>query len=155
MTTNASASPTSASPVATTPVVPRESREWLWSLLIGLALLGAIATIPLLGDRSLLRTWTVILLFCVLAQSWDFIGGFTGYSAFGNVAFFSIGAYSVGLWLTPERPFWVGLVIGAVAAGIFAVVIGLPVLRLKGHYFAIATLGTAEALRQFVGVRNI
>lgn len=155
MTTNASASPTSASPVATTPAAPRESRTWLWSLLIGLALLAVIATVPLFGDRSLLRTWTLILLFCVLAQSWDFIGGFTGYSAFGNVAFFGIGAYSVGLWLTPERPFWVGLVIGAVVAGVFAVVIGLPVLRLKGHYFAIATLGTAEALRQFVGVRNV
>jgi branched-chain amino acid transport system permease protein len=103
----------------------------------------------------LLRTWTLILLFCVLAQSWDFIGGYTGYSAFGNVAFFGIGAYSIGLWLTPQRPFWVGLVIGAVAAAIFAVIIGLPVLRLKGHYFAIATLGTAEALRQFAGVRNV
>ncbi|HEX8034621.1 MAG TPA: branched-chain amino acid ABC transporter permease [Ktedonobacterales bacterium] len=155
MTTNASAAPTSASPSAKESAAPRESREWLWSLLIGLALLGLIATIPLFGDRSLLRTWTVILMFCVLAQSWDFIGGFTGYSAFGNVAFFGIGAYTIGLWLTPERPFWVGLVIGAVAAGVFAVAIGLPVLRLKGHYFAIATLGTAEALRQFVAVRNV
>src|SRR5579859_7062902 len=134
---------------------PKESREWLWSLIAGVVILGLVATIPVFGDASALHTWTLILMFVVLAQSWDFIGGFTGYSAFGNVAFFGIGAYSVGLWLTPERPFWVGLVIGAVAAGIFAVVIGLPVLRLKGHYFAIATLGTAEALRQFVGVRNI
>lgn len=155
MTTNTSASPTSVSPPATATPAPRESRAWLWSLLIGLVLLGAIATIPLTGDRSLLRTWTVILMFCVLAQSWDFIGGYTGYSAFGNVAFFGIGAYAMGLWLTPERPFWVGLLIGGVAAGIFAAVIGLPVLRLKGHYFAIATLGTAEALRQFVAVRNV
>ncbi len=155
MTTNASVTPTSTTPVATTPAAPRESRAWLWSLLIGLALLAAIGTVPLFGDRSLLRTWTLILLFCVLAQSWDFIGGYTGYSAFGNVAFFGIGAYSIGLWLTPERPFWVGLVIGAVAAAIFAVIVGVPVLRLKGHYFAIATLGTAEALRQFVGVRNV
>lgn len=155
MTTNTSATPTSAAPPTTTSAAPRESREWLWSLLIGLAILGVIATVPLTGDRSLMRTWTVILMFCVLAQSWDFIGGYTGYSAFGNVAFFGIGAYTIGLWLTPERPYWVGLVIGAVAAGLFALAIGLPVLRLKGHYFAIATLGTAEALRQFVGVRNV
>src|SRR5438045_7395139 len=94
-------------------------------------------------------------LFAVLAQSWNFIGGFTGYSAFGNVAFFGIGAYTTGLLLLSGYPFWLGLVAGALVAGLFAFLLGLPVLRLRGHYFAIATLGVAEAMREFVAVRNI
>src|SRR5579859_2984453 len=78
---------------------PRESRNWLWSLLVGLAILGGLALIPLLGDASTLHIWTLIVMYAVMAQSWNFIGGFTGYSAFGNVAFFGIGAYTTGLIL--------------------------------------------------------
>jgi branched-chain amino acid transport system permease protein len=94
-------------------------------------------------------------MFCVLAQSWNFIGGFTGYAAFGNVAFFGIGAYTVGICLQANQPYWVGLLGGALVAGLFAFLLGLPVLRLRGHYFAIATLGIAEALRELVAARNI
>jgi branched-chain amino acid transport system permease protein len=124
-------------------------------LLLGLAILGLVGTVPLLGDASDLHTWTLIIMFVVLAQSWNFIGGFTGYSAFGNVAFFGIGAYTTGLLLLAHQPFWLGLLAGALVAALFALLLGLPVLRLRGHYFAIATLGTAEALREFVTVRDI
>jgi len=133
----------------------KERREWLRSLLIGLVILAAIATIPAYGDPSLLHTWTLIVMYIVLAQSWNFIGGYTGYAAFGNVAFFGIGSYSVGLLVLVGLPFWVGLIVGGIVAGIFALLIGLPVLRLRGHYFAIATLGTAEALREFIAVKDI
>src|SRR5579885_3818806 len=147
---------TQASPIAEAPSpAPKESRGWLWSLLIGLLILGLISTVPLLGDASALHTWTLIVMFIVLAQSWNFIGGFAGYAAFGNVAFFGIGAYTTGLMLLAHHPFWSGLVLGALVAGLFAFLLGLPVLRLKGHYFAIATLGIAEALRELVAVRNI
>ncbi|HLI90329.1 MAG TPA: branched-chain amino acid ABC transporter permease [Ktedonobacteraceae bacterium] len=147
---------TQASPIAEAPSpAPKESRGWLWSLLIGLLILGLISTVPLLGDASALHTWTLIVMFIVLAQSWNFIGGFAGYAAFGNVAFFGIGAYTTGLMLLAHHPFWSGLVLGALVAGLFAFLLGLPVLRLKGHYFAIATLGIAEALGEFTTVRNI
>src|SRR5579884_1086469 len=147
---------TQASPIAEAPSpAPKESRGWLWSLLIGLLILGLISTVPLLGDASALHTWTLIVMFIVLAQSWNFIGGYAGYAAFGNVAFFGIGAYTSGLFLLAGLPLWVGLLAGGVVAGLFALLIGLPVLRLKGHYFAIATLGTAEALREFVVVKDI
>src|SRR5579884_1967240 len=131
---------TQASPIAEAPSpAPKESRGWLWSLLIGLLILGLISTVPLLGDASALHTWTLIVMFIVLAQSWNFIGGFAGYAAFGNVAFFGIGAYTTGLMLLAHHPFWSGLVLGALVAGLFAFLLGLPVLRLKGHYFAIIT----------------
>lgn len=133
----------------------KERRTWPWSFLSGLAILAAIATIPAYGDASLLHNWTLIVMFIVLAQSWNFIGGYAGYAAFGNVAFFGIGSYSVGLLVLAGLPFWVGLIVGGAIAGIFALLIGLPVLRLRGHYFAIATLGMAEALREFVEVKDI
>jgi branched-chain amino acid transport system permease protein len=137
------------------PPRPKESRGWLWSLILGLVILGLIATVPVFGEASDLHTWTLIVMFMVLAQSWNFIGGFTGYSAFGNVAFFGIGAYTTGLMLLSNQPFWLGLIASALVAGLFAFLLGLPVLRLRGHYFAIATLGVAEALREFVAVRDI
>jgi branched-chain amino acid transport system permease protein len=91
-----------------------------------------------------------MLLLALMAQGWNLIGGYTGYAAFGNVAFFGIGAYTTGLlMLSPwQVPFFPALIAGAVLAALVAALIGLPVLRLKGHYFAIATLGVAEALRQ-------
>ncbi len=135
--------------------MPKEGRGWLWSLLLGLIILACIGTIPLLGDASALHTWTLIVMYIVMAQSWNFIGGFTGYSAFGNVAFFGIGAYTTGLLLQNNQPFWLGLVVGGIVAGLFAFLLGLPVLRLKGHYFAIATLGIAEALRELTTVRDV
>lgn len=146
--------PTSSTATASPPVV-KKGRGWLWSLLGGLVLLALIGTVPFLGDASDLHTWTLILMYCVLAQSWNFIGGFTGYAAFGNVAFFGIGAYTVGIFLLANRPFWLGLIVGALIAGLFAFLLGLPVLRLKGHYFAIATLGISVALGELVAVRNI
>jgi branched-chain amino acid transport system permease protein len=133
----------------------KEGLGWLWSLLTGLLILGCIALIPLNGDPADLHTWTSILMFVVLAQSWNFIGGFTGYSAFGNVVFFGMGAYTTGLFLQAGQPFWLGLVSSMLVAAAFAFLLGLPVLHLKGHYFAIATLGTAEALRELVAARNI
>ncbi|MBO0780881.1 MAG: branched-chain amino acid ABC transporter permease [Ktedonobacteraceae bacterium] len=147
---------TNTAPVSEMPVASKSSSPtWLWSLLTGLALLGVLATIPVFGDASTLHNWTLIVMFMVLAQSWNFVGGFTGYSAFGNVAFFGLGAYTTGLLLIANVPFWLGLLAGALVAGLFAFLMGLPVLRLKGHYFAIATLGTAEALREIVTVRNV
>jgi branched-chain amino acid transport system permease protein len=127
----------------------------LWSLVIGLAILGAIGLVPLSGDEAALSLWTFIVMYCVLAQGWNFIGGFAGYAAFGNVAFFGIGAYTVSLILLSNRPYWLGLVLGVVIAGAFAFLLGLPVLRLRGHYFAIATLGVAEALGEFIQSKNV
>jgi branched-chain amino acid transport system permease protein len=134
---------------------PRQRLGWLWSLGIGVAILAIIGVIPLSGDQSALSLWTFILMYCVLAQSWNFIGGFAGRAAFGNVAFFGIGAYTVSLLLLQNKPYWLGLALAPVLAGLFAFLLGLPVLRLRGHYFAIATLGIAEALGEIVQSKNI
>ena len=143
------------STTAEAPPAPRESRAWLWPLGIGVAILAVIALIPLSDDQSALSLWTFVLMYCVLAQSWNFIGGFAGRAAFGNVAFFGIGAYTVSLMLLAGKSYWLGLALAPIIAGVFALLLGLPVLRLKGHYFAIATLGIAEALGEIVQSKNI
>ncbi len=134
---------------------PPESSEWRWSLGIGLGILALITLVPLSGSQATLSLWTFIVMYMVLAQAWNFIGGFAGYAAFGNVVFFGIGAYAVALMLQHNLSFWLGLLLAVVCATLFALLLGLPVLRLRGHYFAIATLGVAEAVGQFIQSKNV
>ncbi len=74
--------------------------------------------------------------------------GFTGSFCFGQAGFMAVGAYVSGM-LTKlvGWPLWAGIICGAVAGALISIPIGLPTLKLKGDYFAIATLGFAEAVR--------
>jgi len=124
-------------------------RQWIAA--VSLLVLGVgLLFVPKFRSEYELLTYTRFLILALMAQGWNFIGGYTGYAAFGNVAFFGIGAYTTGLLMISSWhvPFFPALLCGAVLAAIVASLIGLPVLRLKGHYFAIATLGVAEAARQ-------
>jgi branched-chain amino acid transport system permease protein len=115
-----------------------------------LAALALLVALPKLVSSYKLLTYTRFLLLALTAQGWNFIGGYTGYAAFGNVAYFGIGAYTTGLLMLGKWhvPFFPALAAGALLAALVAILLGLPILRLKGHYFAIATLGVAEALSQ-------
>lgn len=112
--------------------------------------LGASLLLPRFVGPYALLTFTRFLLLALMAQGWNFVGGFAGYASFGNAAFFGTGAYATGLlMLSPARvPFLPALACGALVCAAAAALLGLPILRLKGHYFAIATLGVAEAMRQ-------
>jgi branched-chain amino acid transport system permease protein len=119
-------------------------------LFIGLVLLVLIL-IPLVSNNFLIRFWTDILMFAIMASAWNIIGGYTGYASFGNVVFFGIGAYVTAMLMEKAGlGFGPSYLAAGVCAAIFAVLIGLPVLRLRGHYFAIATLGVAEAMKALV-----
>jgi len=74
--------------------------------------------------------------------------GFTGSFCFGQAGFMAVGAYTSGM-LTKlvGWPLWLGIICGALAGALISIPIGLPTLKLKGDYFAIATLGFAEAVR--------
>jgi branched-chain amino acid transport system permease protein len=97
------------------------------------------------------RTVTTIFMFVGLASAWNLIGGFTGYACFGQVGFFGLGGYASAVLMThASTSFWLALPLSAALAAGFAALVGWPLLRLKGHYFAVATLGVAEGLREIV-----
>ena len=109
------------------------------------------ANVPLLADRLWFRIATIIAMFVVMATAWNIIGGITGYAAFGNVAFFGIGAYTTGMLVAKAKwPFLVALPLAPVVAAAFAALVGLPLLRLRGHYFAVASLGVGVAVGELV-----
>jgi branched-chain amino acid transport system permease protein len=107
-------------------------------------------SLPAWGDDYWLRIFTGIAMWAALAMSWNVIGGYAGYISFGQAAFFGIGAYATGLLMQEDRGwnFFATLPVGALLAGVVAVIIGWPVLKLRGAYFAIATWALAEAVQQ-------
>ena len=120
-------------------------------LVVGALVVEALALAPAGLSPFLVQFLINLFMLAALAESWNIIGGFTGYASFGNVAFFGIGAYTTGVLLTVAGwPFALALPAGGLLAMAFAGLIGMPILRLKGHYFAIATLGVAETMREIV-----
>jgi branched-chain amino acid transport system permease protein len=88
-----------------------------------------------------LHLMITIFMYAAMSQSWNVIAGMSGQISLGHGAFFGLGAYSSAFFymeygISP----WVGIVIGIFLSAIVAILIGLSVLRLSGHYFAIATL---------------
>jgi branched-chain amino acid transport system permease protein len=123
-------------------------REHLRNLLLLAALLGLLLALP--GFLSLyLRSFVLFtMMYVVLALSRNIISGFTGYTSFGHVAFYGIGAYATAILVADYGWHWLPtLAAAAVVGALVAVAIGYPVLRLKGPYFAIAMLGAAEGTR--------
>ncbi|CAB3848296.1 hypothetical protein LMG26858_01571 [Achromobacter anxifer] len=124
-------------------------KAWRW-LLVLLAL-AVLAGVPWYGSDVLVQFGINTLLLAVLAQGWNIIGGYTGYASFGNSVFYGLGSYGVAIAMVQwELPFAAGLALGVVLAVAFAVLLGLPVLRLRGHYFAIATLALAQVMTAIV-----
>ena len=119
-------------------------------LLCGLMFLIAVL-FPLFSNNFFIRFATDMLMFAIMASAWNIIGGYTGYASFGNVVFFGIGGYITAVLMEKAGlNFAIAYLAAGLGAALFAVLIGLPVLRLRGHYFAIATLGVAEAMKALV-----
>jgi len=109
--------------------------------------------IPAVVNRAQLRILTTIAMFVVMASAWNIIGGLAGYASFGNVGFFGLGAYTTAMLVDRDRgglPFAIGLLAAPILPMLFAAGIGSVLLRLRGHYFAIATLGTSIALGEVI-----
>jgi branched-chain amino acid transport system permease protein len=120
-------------------------------LAAGAAAVAAALAAPVVADDAGLRTLAGVFMFAVLASAWNIIGGFAGYASFGNVVFFGLGGYTVAaLMVHAGWSFWPALPVAVAVGAVYAALVGLPVLRLRGHYFAIATLGVAEGTREVV-----
>ncbi|MBN9406623.1 MAG: branched-chain amino acid ABC transporter permease [Burkholderiales bacterium] len=124
-------------------------KAWQW---IGLAVaLAVLASLPWWGSDVMVQFGINALLLAVLAQGWNIIGGYTGYASFGNSVFYGLGSYGVAIAMVQwHLPFAVGLAFGVLLAVVFALLLGVPVLRLRGHYFAIATLALAGVMAAIV-----
>jgi branched-chain amino acid transport system permease protein len=120
-------------------------------LILILIALAVLIAVPWFGSDVLIQFGINALLLAVLAQGWNIIGGYTGYASFGNSAFYGLGSYGVGIAMVQwDLPFGVGLAFGVLLSIVFAVLLGIPVLRLRGHYFAIATLALAQVMAAIV-----
>src|SRR5215207_617806 len=88
------------------------------------------------------------IFFALLAVGINVQFGYTGLLQFGQIAFAMLGAFGIAVSVTQwGLPFWLGVVIGIVAAIVLALLLGLPTLRLRADYLAIATIAAAEGLR--------
>jgi branched-chain amino acid transport system permease protein len=118
-----------------------------------LAAIVALVVFPLFEPPVFyIRLLGTVLLFVVLAESWNIIGGYTGYVSFGHVTFFGIGAYvSALLFIRFGLPPFVAVIPAGAAAAILALAVGYPTLRLRGPYFAIATLALGLVTQIAVG----
>ena len=117
---------------------------------IGIFLAVAAALLfPQLGVKNYyLHIAVLSLLHILLALGLNLIAGYAGQLSLAHAAFFGIGAYTTALLtLNQHWSFWLAAPIGAVVAGLVAVVIGLPTLRLKGPYFVISSMGFGEIVR--------
>jgi branched-chain amino acid transport system permease protein len=112
---------------------------------------AVLAALPWIGNPVLVQFGISVLLLATLAQGWNIIGGYAGYPSFGNSVFYGLGAYGVAIAMVQFKlPFWTGMLLGLALATVFAALLGVAVLRLKGHYFAIATLGLAFIMTAIV-----
>lgn len=119
------------------------SRRELWpwaAFLVAFGLMPVVYSAPYQHNVAVL-----ICLTALMATGWNLLGGFTGQISLGHALFFGIGAYTVAVGglrfgLNP----WLGMLVGAALAVAVSMIVGLPVFRLRGHYFSIATIAVGE-----------
>ena len=121
----------------------------LWVALAAVALLAVVPAVT--GNASQRETLLIVLQSVALASSLNILLGYTGYVSFGQIVFFGLGGY-VGFYLIDEQGWHLALacLAGAVAAGLLALLLGASILRLRGAYFALATIGVNEAMKAVV-----
>ena len=119
-------------------------------VLTGLTLLAILCAVPVGVDAYWLRLGTTMLMYGVLAMSWNFVGGMAGYPSFASAAFFGLGAYAGAVAQKFGLSMFLAWGLAGAVAAVFAAALGFALLRLRGHYFAIASLVVAEVLREIV-----
>jgi len=125
----------------------------LWAVVMT----AVLAAVPLIvHDTFYLRVLTEAVMWIALAITWDVLAGYTGYLNFGHGAFFGLGAYTTAILMGHGGwPFPLAVAAGGVLAAVAAFMAGIPTLRLKGAYFAIATWALARAVQQVALILEI
>ncbi|MDB5653368.1 MAG: inner-rane translocator [Tardiphaga sp.] len=115
-----------------------------------LVLIACVATLPLFGGAYALRIGTMACMYAIFALSWNVVGGFAGYPSFANAAFFGFGAYVTGILMGYGLPLLASVAASLLLSFVVATALGSVLLRLRGHYFAIASLSLVEVFREVV-----
>ncbi|MBA2878248.1 branched-chain amino acid ABC transporter permease [Anoxybacillus ayderensis] len=134
--------------------------KWVIGILV-LSVLLPLAASQGEAYQSYMEVATLVGIYIAMALGLNIVVGLAGLLDLGFVAFFAIGAYTYGIFATAQannfmpfghyplsgESFWIFLIIGCIVAAIFGVLLGIPVLRVKGDYLAIVTLGFGEIIR--------
>jgi len=126
-------------------------------LLLPLLVVAGLAIWPTITDNISNREIAFTILKAVaLATSLNILLGYTGYVSFGHIVFYGFGGY-VGLYFVNDQGWtiWAGLLVGGISSGILAFLLGKAILRLRGAYFALATIGINEAMRALINNLDI
>jgi branched-chain amino acid transport system permease protein len=112
--------------------------------------LVVLSVLPLFLDRFLLSLALLILFWAYLGNAWNIMGGYTGLFSFGHAMFYGIGAYTSTVLLVDfDVSPWLGMLVGALLAGLFGAGVGYLLARfgVRGHFFALGTFAIAEMVR--------
>jgi len=125
----------------------RQPGFWLTVLLV---LAGGLLA-PITQSATVRESMFLVLMFVALASSLNIILGYTGYVSFGHIVFFGLGGY-VGFYFLSQQSWSLApaALMGGLAAALLALLLGLSILRLRGAYFALATIGINEAMRALI-----
>lgn len=124
-------------------------RPTFWIILAVTALFILLPAVT--GDVALRANLWLAVVYIILASNLNMMIGYTGYVNFGNIAFFGLGGY-VGMYLITAHawPLWAACIAAGIVVSFLALLLGLGILRLRGAYFALATIGVSEAVKAFV-----
>ncbi|MEJ2747529.1 MAG: branched-chain amino acid ABC transporter permease [Anaerolineae bacterium] len=123
-----------------------------YGLIIPIIVVLLLAAWPVINGKDITREVVFTMLLSVaLASSLNILLGYTGYVSFGHVVFFGLGGY-VGFYLMAVREWslWLAMLAGGLSSALLAFLLGKAILRLRGGYFALATIGVNEAVRAFI-----
>lgn len=118
---------------------------------LAVVLLVALFIPQVVTSPSIMEIMILTLFYAYLTSSWNLVGGFAGVLPMGHSAFVGIGAYtSTILYLHFGLSPWFGMIIGGILAAVVGIIIGIPTLKLRGAYFALATIAFGEGIRVLV-----
>ncbi|HTH97741.1 MAG TPA: high-affinity branched-chain amino acid ABC transporter permease LivM [Stellaceae bacterium] len=124
--------------------------SWLakYATWFGIAGFAVAVILPFVSSNYIIDLGTSVLIYVMLGWGLNIVVGLAGLLDLGYVAFYGVGAYTVGLLSTDFNfTFWECLPLAGIIAAFFGIVLGFPVLRLRGDYLAIVTLGFGEIIR--------
>ncbi len=134
--------------------LPNYLKSWVKTFTGSLTLFCVLSLfiLPFLSQNQnfthvFLRQVTLAMIFSIFAASWDLLTGIAGQISFGHAIFFGIAGYICAYLISYQSyPIWIAIIIGALGAVFSGLIIGIPLLRLKGPYLALGTLAISLVL---------